>query len=157
MGTGERPRRWVSCKVGTSVSLLNVVAAVSFLRKIKEAVGESNDHKFLHHQFALGLPEASVKKWERELGEWEEDHSKPNPFEKRFKSTWPLLLFYGTDDSSPAITLDGVRKRLAVEEAAQMAAGAAYVLHEEVSASQLVTMGLDFEEQQYVLFLNQLR
>jgi len=28
-----------------------------------------------------------------------------------------------------------------------MAAGAAYVLHEEVSALQLVTMGLDFEEQ----------
>jgi hypothetical protein len=31
-----------------------------------------------------------------------------------------------------------------------MAAGTAYVLHEDVSASQLITMGLDFEEQQYV-------
>ena len=72
MGTGERPHRWVSCKVSTSVSLLNIVAAVSFLQKIKEAVGKSNDHKFLHHQFVLGLPEASVKKWEWELGEWEE-------------------------------------------------------------------------------------
>jgi hypothetical protein len=96
----------------------------------------------------LGLPEASVKKWEQELGEWEENHLKPNPFEKRFKSAWYILLCYGTDDISLAITVDGVRKRLAVEEAAQMAAGTAYVLHEEVSASQLVTMGLDFEEQQ---------
>jgi hypothetical protein len=46
-----------------------------------------------------------------------------------------------------------VRKRLAEEEAAQMAAGTTYVLYEEVSASQLVTMGLGFEEQQYVPLL----
>jgi hypothetical protein len=51
---------------------------------------------------------------------------------------------------STEITEDAVRKRLAVEEAAQMAAGTAYVLHEEISASQLITMGLDFEEQQCV-------
>jgi hypothetical protein len=31
-----------------------------------------------------------------------------------------------------------------------MAVGTAYVLHKEISASQLITMGLDFEEQQYV-------
>jgi hypothetical protein len=53
--------------------------------------------------------------------------------------------------SFEAITQDAVRKRLAVEEAEQMATGTAYVLHEEVSASQLITMGLDFEEQQYVI------
>jgi hypothetical protein len=148
MGTGERQHQWVSSKVGTSASFTECIAAISFLRKIKEAVGEANDHKFRHHQFVLGLPEGSVKKWERELSAWEEDHSKPNPFEKRFKSAQSILLLYGTDNSSPAITLDGVRKRLAVEEATQMAAGTAYVLHEEVSASQLITMGLDFEEQQ---------
>ena len=43
-----------------------------------------------------------------------------------------------------------MRKHLAVEEAAQMAAGTAYVLHKEISASQLITMGLDFEERQCV-------
>jgi hypothetical protein len=125
-----------------------IFTAVSLLRKIKEAVVESNDHKFLHHQFVLGLPEASVKKWEEELSKWEEDHSNPNPFEKRFKSMSLILALYDTDNISSAISQDGVRKRLAAEEAAQMAAGTAYVLHEEVSASQLVTMGLDFEEQQ---------
>jgi hypothetical protein len=31
-----------------------------------------------------------------------------------------------------------------------MGAGTAYILHEEISASQLITMGLDFEQQQYV-------
>ena len=51
---------------------------------------------------------------------------------------------------STEITQDTVRKHLAVEEAVQMAAGTAYVLHEEILASQLITMGLDFEEQQCV-------
>jgi hypothetical protein len=37
-----------------------------------------------------------------------------------------------------------------VEEAEQMAAGDAYILNEEISASQLIVMGLDFEDQQYV-------
>jgi uncharacterized protein YfiM (DUF2279 family) len=49
---------------------------------------------------------------------------------------------------STEITQDAVHKCLAVEEAAQMAAGTAYVLHEEISASLLIMMGLDFEEQQ---------
>ena len=64
------------------------------LRKIKEAVTECNDHKFLHEQFVLGLPEASVRMWEGALSLWEEDHSNPNPFEKTFKSTFstPFLL-----------------------------------------------------------------
>ena len=43
-----------------------------------------------------------------------------------------------------------MRKWLAAEEAQEMAVGTAYVLHEEISASQLITMGLDFEEQQYI-------
>lgn len=49
-----------------------------------------------------------------------------------------------------AITQEAVRRRLAVEEAEQMAAGVGYILDEEISASQLIVMGLDFEEQQYV-------
>lgn len=76
---------------GLCYLLLNDIAewfkAISLLRKIKTAVAECNDHKFLHHQFVLGLPEASVGKWEQELSQWEEDHMNPNPFEKRFKST----------------------------------------------------------------------
>jgi hypothetical protein len=55
--------------------------AVSLLRKIKEAVAKSNDHKFSHHQFMLGLPADSAGRWEEQLSKWEEDHSKPNPFD----------------------------------------------------------------------------
>jgi hypothetical protein len=98
MGTGKRPHPWVSCIVGTSAMYNEILTAVSLLRKIKEAVAESNDQTFLHHQFVLGLPEASVKKWEQELGEWEEDHSNPNPFEKRLKSMWSILPLYGIDN-----------------------------------------------------------
>jgi len=131
MGPGHR-RDTLDDHFGDGNWKKTTLMAISLLRKIKTAVAERNDHKFLHHQFVLGLPEASVEKWEQELCRWEEDHANPNPFEKRFKT----------------ITQDAVRKRLAVEEAKQMAAGTAYVLHEDISASRLITMGLDFEEQQ---------
>ena len=64
--------------------------AVSLLTKIKEAVAEYNDHRFLHHQFVLGLPEDSVRRWDQQLSEWEEDHIKLNPFEKQFKSMFSI-------------------------------------------------------------------
>ena len=127
--------------------------AVSLLRKIKEAVAESNEHKFLHHQFMLGLLADSVRRWEEQLNDWEDDHLKPNPFKKRFKGTYAfsLLILSFYLHLLVAVTQDAVCKRLAFEEAQAMAAGTAYVLHEEISASQLIMMGLDFEEQQYVL------
>ena len=46
------------------------------------------------------------------------------------------------------ITQDAVHRHLAIEEAQEMMAGTAYILHEEILASQLIMMGLDFEEQQ---------
>lgn len=49
------------------------------------------------------------------------------------------------------ISQDAVRKRLADQEAEQMREGRAYTLNEDISASQLITMGLDFEEKQCVV------
>jgi tRNA A22 N-methylase len=43
-----------------------------------------------------------------------------------------------------------VHKWLVAEEAQEMAVDTAYVLHKKISASQLITIGLDFEEQQYI-------
>ena len=63
---------------------------MSLLKKIKEAIAESNDHKSLHHQFVLGLPEDSVKRWEEELKKWEQNYMNPNPFEKKFKSMFSI-------------------------------------------------------------------
>ena len=112
--------------------------AVSLLRKIKEAVTESNNHKFLHHQFVLGLLVDSVGRWEEQLSEWEEDHSKLNPFEKQFKGTYAFSLLIASFDLHflIAVTQDAVCKQLAFEEAQEMAAGTVYVLHKEILASQ---------------------
>ncbi|KAF5384117.1 hypothetical protein D9615_003278 [Tricholomella constricta] len=108
---------------------------VSLLRKIQNAVAERSEQVFRYHQLEQGSDEAGeseVRAWKIELEEWLQDHSKPNPFESRFKS----------------LTLDSVRRELAVQDAKDLAHGNAYILHETVSASQLMTMGLDLEEHQ---------
>jgi hypothetical protein len=46
------------------------------------------------------------------------------------------------------ITQEFVCRELATEETMQQKAGKAYVLHEEVSATQMIIMGIDFEEEQ---------
>ncbi|KAF8054677.1 hypothetical protein FPV67DRAFT_1568861 [Lyophyllum atratum] len=107
---------------------------VSLLRKIQIAVAESSDHVFRYHQFESGLDdaEADIKGWKAELEAWLVDHKKPNPFEARYKS----------------VSQEAVRRELANQDAADLDQGIAYVLHETVSASQLITMGLDLEEHQ---------
>lgn len=39
-----------------------------------------------------------------------------------------------------------------MQEAVDMESGAAYVVHEEISASRLITLGIDLEDQQYVQY-----
>ena len=73
---------------------------------------------------------------------------KPQPFQEMFQVYAATLLLHFAHNRSPAITQNAMCKQLAVEEAEQMVTGTAYVLHQEISASQLITMGLDFEEQQ---------
>ncbi|KAF8871241.1 hypothetical protein BD779DRAFT_1613963 [Infundibulicybe gibba] len=108
---------------------------MSLLQKIKVAVKERNDRRFLHNQFEAGLPDDDVKQWKIELDAWELDHSSPNPYERCFKKP----------------TQDAIRRTLAAEEAESMKQGTAYVLHADVSAHMLITMGLDLEEQQWRL------
>ncbi|KAF8886390.1 hypothetical protein BD779DRAFT_1673299 [Infundibulicybe gibba] len=103
---------------------------LSLLRKIKVAVKESNDRKFLHNQFEAGLPRAYVDQWSCELNAWELDHTAPNPYQQRINNP----------------TQDAVRRALANEEAENNQT--AHVLHANVSASSLISMGLDLEEQQ---------
>jgi hypothetical protein len=43
-----------------------------------------------------------------------------------------------------------VRRSLAEAEKIELISGTAFVMHEDISASELITMGLDLEEQQYV-------
>ncbi|KAF8871631.1 hypothetical protein BD779DRAFT_1453711, partial [Infundibulicybe gibba] len=107
---------------------------LSLLRKIGTAISERDERKFMHNQFEAGLHQDDVARWKIELAAWEQDHSKPNPYNPRIQS----------------LTLDAVKHQLAVQEANDTTAGVAYILHDEISASRLLTMGLDLEEQQYL-------
>jgi hypothetical protein len=46
-----------------------------------------------HEEWALSLPENQIAKWEKELAQWEEDHSALNPYEKQFTSELGTKLF----------------------------------------------------------------
>ncbi|KAG6822226.1 hypothetical protein H0H92_014727 [Tricholoma furcatifolium] len=79
---------------------------ISMLQKIKEAVTEANERQYLHDQFEAGLivPVSSqapvvgtaheapssqlVNEWKIQLEAWENDHSKPNPYEKEYTSKY---------------------------------------------------------------------
>ncbi|KAG5649178.1 hypothetical protein H0H81_005641, partial [Sphagnurus paluster] len=68
------------------------------LRKVKEAVVESKEHRELHAEFEGGLEPELVSVWQAELTAWEADHTKPNPFEKRYKSTVPHKVEHSMSD-----------------------------------------------------------
>lgn len=61
-------------------------------RKIKNAIDEAAEHKLLHDEFLLGLDCNVVAEWTDQLASWGKDRSKPNPFEKRFKSKFCMRL-----------------------------------------------------------------
>lgn len=46
-----------------------------------------------------------------------------------------------------------IRLWLAEQEEAEAASGTAFIMHEEISASRLITMGLDYEIQQWVVLV----
>ncbi|KAF8065143.1 hypothetical protein FPV67DRAFT_1419520 [Lyophyllum atratum] len=113
----------------------------SLLRKIRDAVTEANEHRQLHLEYEAGLTKEMVDRWAVELNAWEEradNTHKPNPYDRKYQ----------------VISQDAVRKKLAIQEAEDTKAGRAYALHEEVSASQLLTMGIDFEEKQRRLIVD---
>ncbi|KAG6835952.1 hypothetical protein H0H93_012949 [Arthromyces matolae] len=106
--------------------------STSLLRKMKEAVPEASAHRQNLREFETKLDPQLLKQWKIELSAWELDHSKPNPYTKRFSD----------------ISETGVRKVLADNDALDLRKGLIYALHDTVSGSQLITMGLDLEEKQ---------
>jgi hypothetical protein len=89
-----------------------------------------------------------VSKWEDQLRRWKLDHSQPNPFEGSFKGTLPLTIPLMKANPYTAISQDQVKLQLSEQEATEMKEGQGYALHEEISASLMLTMGMDFEQQQ---------
>ncbi|KAF8910492.1 hypothetical protein CPB84DRAFT_1743352 [Gymnopilus junonius] len=105
------------------------------LRQIKEAILELEEKLRIHEEFTHNLSEEDVAEWMMMVEAWENDHSKPNPFEVTLK----------------ALSQATVRRQLAEEEAKALNEKTAFTMHEEVSASQLITMGLELENQQHWL------
>lgn len=59
-------------------------------------------------------------------------------------------LIYLTLSFYPDLTQDAIRKQLADDEEKDIATGTAFLMHEDISASHLISMGIDLEENQYV-------
>jgi hypothetical protein len=107
------------------------------------------------HQVELGLTgdsTAQVAKWKEEVKLWESDKKKPNPFEvqvycKLFLSwcrCWGCL----NNDYKPWHR--AVHHSFAEKEKAELITGDTFIIREDISATKLITMGMDLKEQQYV-------
>ncbi|KAF9559266.1 hypothetical protein CPC08DRAFT_611227, partial [Agrocybe pediades] len=108
--------------------------------RIKEAVPEAASHREKFEDFTQGLSsDVDVAEWTAQLSEWEADHSNFNPYEITYKG----------------VSLDAVARKFAEEEDAEEKKGEGFVLHQEVSASQLIIMGLGLEEDQQKLRVKQ--
>ncbi|KAG2028236.1 hypothetical protein BDR03DRAFT_1020076, partial [Suillus americanus] len=102
------------------------------LKKIVEAVKWAREHSEALAELEKTIQPALIAEWKAEVEAWEEDNSCPNPFESRF---------------SP-VTQAAVRLELAELEAQELQAGINVSLHTDISPSDLITLGIDLEDQQ---------
>ncbi|KAF8137103.1 hypothetical protein EV363DRAFT_1156356 [Boletus edulis] len=101
-------------------------------RKIVEAVPERNDHQEDLREFENSLKErysTQLSQWRADVVAWENDMSKPNPFEIK----------------SNAVTQASIRLQLARDE---IDLPDTALIHTDISPSVLISMGIDLEEQQ---------
>ncbi|EIW74480.1 hypothetical protein CONPUDRAFT_67415, partial [Coniophora puteana RWD-64-598 SS2] len=103
-----------------------------FTRKIKEAIQMSEEHGAVLADMEDNIPEVELKAWTDEVQTWEDDHSKPNPFESKAKSP----------------TLPQTRLKVAREDALELAKHPGLSPHSEITPGSLVSAALDLEEQQ---------
>ncbi|KIJ10047.1 hypothetical protein PAXINDRAFT_27756, partial [Paxillus involutus ATCC 200175] len=102
------------------------------LQKLKDTIPKRCEHRDALEELQAGLQEdhaEHVARWKVEVEAWESDPSKPNPLER----------------SGETITLAAVHLELANEEAKDVGA---VVLHEDCSASVLISTGLELKESQ---------
>ncbi|KAH7917830.1 hypothetical protein BV22DRAFT_1108497 [Leucogyrophana mollusca] len=113
----------------------------TLLRKIAEAIPERNEHQDDLHELEGSLetkyPEL-LAKWRREIEEWEEDSTRPNPFEVKVQT----------------VTQASIRLQLAKDDAKDASEAEQPPLHADISPSVLIAAGTDLEEQQRRLRLD---
>ncbi|TFK70509.1 hypothetical protein BDN72DRAFT_766352, partial [Pluteus cervinus] len=96
------------------------------------ALHEAAESKQDYEDMEQGLPPEIVSRWKVQVALWENNHQHPNPY---------VILGKGP-------TQDSIRKDLAAEDARDIASGAVYILHEDYTASELITVGLELEHRQ---------
>ncbi|KAG1825473.1 uncharacterized protein BJ212DRAFT_1443612 [Suillus subaureus] len=109
-----------------------------FGRTLKRKMEEAPKWKW-EHCAALDELEATIQpglldEWRLEVEAWEEDNTKPNPFDSRVTS----------------ITQAGVRAQLIKLEAQELEVGNDCSLHADVSPSILISSGIELEDQQCI-------
>ena len=112
----------------------------------------SSKQRQVADDFTATFPRETIQAWGLMVEEWEADPSKPNPYvltEKGGFSGWNqhtylTVHFIGSKVSE-------ARLRLTEEEAAEAERGT--TAPHKVSASVFVRMGLELEDQQYVIML----
>ncbi|KAJ3537499.1 hypothetical protein NMY22_g5569 [Coprinellus aureogranulatus] len=104
----------------------------SLWKKLERAASLVAEQYIAHTELEGTLEPGEVAEWKEALEAWDEDPSKPNPFE--FKVQFP--------------TQAAVRRELSEEESKAMEDGEDFSLSDEVSPSGLIAWGLDIEAEQ---------
>ncbi|KAJ3500512.1 hypothetical protein NMY22_g19238 [Coprinellus aureogranulatus] len=104
----------------------------SLLKKLQRATTSIAEHFIAHMELEGTLTTEEVNQWKEALDAWDNDPSKPNPFE--FTIQFP--------------TQAAVRRELSEEETKAMDQGEDFSLSDEVSPSGLIAWGLDIEAEQ---------
>ncbi|KAG1733204.1 uncharacterized protein EDB91DRAFT_1251446 [Suillus paluster] len=101
-------------------------------KKLKEAIPECDQHIFDLQDFEEAIPPASLAAWQVMITEWEQDRSKPNPFELE----------------ASVATQASVRLELSQLEGQQLSHGVNTSLHPDISPSVLVAVEIDLKSLQ---------
>ena len=99
------------------------------------------------NEFSGTFPHETVQSWTKMVKDWENDHSRPNPYISKERGTFlNSISWLKSHNNLPASKISEVRLRLSQEEVT----GAEHGQHapHRVSASVFVRMGLELEDQQ---------
>ncbi|KIM80240.1 hypothetical protein PILCRDRAFT_9784 [Piloderma croceum F 1598] len=110
-----------------------MVTGKALVTQLQKAVIMHKKHSEAFEKFSTTFPADVVAKWDQMVDEWDNNKSKPNPYEEPIAGT----------------TMTDVKLELAKEEEAD--AGRGIIRSHETSPSTFLTVGLDLEEQQQEL------
>lgn len=118
------------------------------IRKLRHAVTERDEQVIAFQKFSDALPQDAVAEWRKQVEVWEQNPQEQNPFYVEHDSTHESILSFILTYFDKVISQSQVRRQLAEEDAADIQSGQRVVIHDEVSLSAMLTIGIDLEEQQ---------